>query len=133
MKARRETREMPIYELVVDKGGPKLKPSEPVTRRYEVARGRISTGRSSLNTLAAVLSQQSGRPVVDKTGISGEFAFTFLWSDPAASTPEELKVSAVAGRSLFTALQEELGLRLEPQRGPVEMIVVEHLEKPSAN
>ena len=72
--------------------------------------------------------------MIDKTGIEGDYEFTITWADPNASSPDELKAAAMAeGRSLYTAIQEVLGLRLEPQRGLVEMIVVEHVEKPSAN
>jgi bla regulator protein blaR1 len=134
LRIRRETREMPIFVLVAGKSGAKLKAATNSDHSYRIARGMIASANTGISTLAAVLSQQAGRPVVDKTGIPGSFEVRLLWADPGASTPEEQKIAAVAqGRSLATALDEELGLRLEPQRGPVELLIVEHLNRPSPN
>ena len=67
--------------------------------------------------LAAALSEELDRPVIDKTGFTGAIDVQLKW------TPE----------SIFTAVQEQLGLRLESQKGPVEMLIVEHIEKPTEN
>jgi uncharacterized protein (TIGR03435 family) len=72
------------------------------------------------------------RPVLDATGISGVFDFGLEWSpqETAANAPD---ANAPAGPSIFTALQEQLGLKLESAKGPVEIIVIDHAEKPTDN
>jgi uncharacterized protein (TIGR03435 family) len=87
--------------------------------------------------LANQLSQELGRPVIDKTGLAGVYDFTLKWMpEPGLPLPErESGPTAVdgLGPSLFTAIQEDLGLRLEGAKGPVETLVIDHLEKPNAN
>ena len=82
--------------------------------------------------LAVFLSREMGRPVLDASGISGVFDFKLEWSqqDAAAKAPD---ANETAGPSIFTALQEQLGLKLESTKGPVEIIVVDHAEKPTEN
>jgi uncharacterized protein (TIGR03435 family) len=77
------------------------------------------------------LSYNSGRPVLDKTGLSGIYDFTLTYAlDQNASA---VAASDPTGPSIFTAIQEQLGLKLEPGKGPVEVIVIDHAEKPSGN
>lgn len=146
---RRETKEEPVYALVVAKGGPKLKESEAKETRgpggmMRMGRGQLSGQGVPLDMLARTLSNQLGRPVVDKTGLKGNFDFSLQWTpDPGQSgTPFGGPPPAGAdappppdpnGPSVFTALQEQLGLRLESQRGPLEILVIDRVEKPSEN
>ena len=78
-----------------------------------------------------------GRNVIDGTGLTGAFDFHLTWSmDPPAATPgaaENASHADATGPSIFAALQEQLGLRLEPTKGPVEVLVIDHIEKPSGN
>jgi uncharacterized protein (TIGR03435 family) len=72
-----------------------------------------------------------GRLVVDKTGLTGKYDFTLRWTPDMGQGADQ--PGADAGPSLFTALQEELGLRLQPTKAPVDMLVIDHVELPSAN
>ena len=85
------------------------------------------------------LSMISGRPVIDRTGLTSTYAFELNWT-PELNAIGRMKVEASGfpmpdpnGPDLFTALQEQLGLRLEPGKGPVETLVVERVERPAAN
>jgi uncharacterized protein (TIGR03435 family) len=126
LKLHRESKEVPIYALVAAKNGPKLNESAPgIQGSIGMSNGHLSGKGVPLSALVDRLSGsvfQLGRPVVDRTGISGLYDFTLDWaSDDSAP-------------SLFTALQEQLGLRLEAQKGTVEVLVVDSMErKPSAN
>ena len=132
-----ETREFPIYELVVAKGGAKL--GDPQSGGTTVNHGRDHIeveGANSATLLAEELSKETGRDVIDKTGLSGRYDLKLHW------TPDESAVSALdgsaspatdAGPALFTALEEQLGLKLEPAKGPVQVLVVDKVEMPSAN
>ena len=126
---RRETREEPVYALVVGKNGPKLKESEDQTKAGFLRRGRgLLTSRGSLlPTVAQFLAMDLGRPVIDRTGLTGHYDFELKWTNDRQANPD-----AEPGPTLFTAIQE-LGLKLEPAKGPVEMLIIERAEKPSDN
>jgi bla regulator protein blaR1 len=144
LKMHRETREQPVYELVVAKGGSKMKlsddqtPVQPPQRGGEPAarRNSIRTGRGDLEATGIqfgifvnVLSQQLGRPVVDKTGLAGFYDFRLQWTPQLTPQPD----SDSSGPTIFTALQEQLGLRLESAKGAVEVIIIDGIQKPSEN
>jgi uncharacterized protein (TIGR03435 family) len=139
----RETRVEPVYELVVAKGGPRLKENSapgPDGRVGLFGRGRgdLTATAMPIAVLAGTLSQRMGRSVIDKTGLSGKYDFTLVYT-PDQSTPggpDERDAPAApdpAGPSIFTALQEQLGLKLESAKGPVEILVIDRAEKPDAN
>jgi uncharacterized protein (TIGR03435 family) len=91
-------------------------------------RARLGGHQQTVAWLANQLSGQSGRPVVDETGLSGEFDFVLSWA-PNANAP-----NAEGLPDLFAAVQQQLGLKLERKKGSVEMLVVDHAEKtPSGN
>jgi len=141
MKVHFETKEVPVYALEVAKSGAKLNPAK------NEESSRISTlGNQQGNEMTAIAvtleqfvlsplltGSAGGRPVVDKTGLKGAFDFTLEW------TPDQLAASAAAKEvgadapSLFTAIREQLGLLLVPSKAPVEVIVIDHVEQPSAN
>ena len=144
LKAHRETKEMPIYALQVAKGGSKLKANsgEPGPN-IRMGRGQFTFKKVGMQMLATQLSTQTGRVVVDQTGLTGEYDFELNWTPdlgqgggpfggpidgPGAPPPAN-----PGGPTLFTALQEQLGLRLEATKGPVEMVVIDRIEKPSDN
>jgi uncharacterized protein (TIGR03435 family) len=121
-----ESKEMPVLALVVAKGGPRLQTSVG-TGGPEVrgGRGRLVARKVTMGLLAAQLAGRAlGRAVLDRTGIAGEFDVNLEW------TPDE---SPDPGPSIFAALQEQLGLKLESQKGVVDVVVVDHVERPSAN
>jgi uncharacterized protein (TIGR03435 family) len=129
LRTHRETRELPEYSLVVEKGGIKpegLRVSENRRRGINSRQGAMTGEAAPMANLAVVLSRQLERPVVDNTGLQGNYDFMVEW------TPD-LAVGDSPGPSLFTALREQLGLRLEATKGPVEVIVVDGAEKPSEN
>ena len=126
LKTPQETREQPIYALVIAKGGPKLIAGEKAGGT-SWGGGRIETHGAPIERLAFTLSDVLGRVVVDKTGLTGKYDVELKW------TPDEQQVTADAGPTLFTAIQEQLGLKLEPAKGPVDTFVVDQVEKPTEN
>jgi uncharacterized protein (TIGR03435 family) len=120
------SREMPVMALVIAKGGPRLQPS-PGTGGPEVrgGMGHLVARKVTMGMIAAQLAGRVlGRTVLDRTGIAGEFDINLEW------TPDE---STDLGPSIFTAVQEQLGLKLETQKGVVDILVIDHVEKPSEN
>jgi len=133
-----ETVEVPIYSLVVAKGGPKLQqvsPPENDHRGFMEAKATgVAVGHHVLIAgLVDMLSRTYfglDRQVYDKTGLTGNYDFTLTFEPPRSSSAE----SDPTGRpSIFTALQEQLGLKLEPTKGPLETVVIDHVERPSEN
>jgi uncharacterized protein (TIGR03435 family) len=161
----RESRDLPIYSLVIAKNGPKLQEAKPVAtppadappadfggrgsrggRGGRGGAGIMIRGRGGplvgqsipIANLVEVLSMMMGRTVVDKTGLTGKYDFTLQWTPDDAQAPSSFPPGAgqppdPAGASLFTAIQEQLGLKLEAGKGPVEIIVIDHVERPSGN
>ena len=91
----------------------------------KIAAGSLSARNIPLAQFAELLSQQTGRVVTDSTGLTGGFDFELHW------TPDSVQQSNADAPSLFTALQEQLGLKLEAARGPVDMLVIDHIEPPT--
>jgi uncharacterized protein (TIGR03435 family) len=121
----RETRQLPIFALVVGKTGPRLHEAENTPGPTRTRLGQIIARKMSLTTLANILTFDLKRPVKDQTGLPGEFAFTLEWS-PTLGDPSDQP-------SLFAAVQDQLGLKLESTKGPIEMFLIDHVEKPSEN
>jgi uncharacterized protein (TIGR03435 family) len=140
LKFHREMREIPIYALTVAKGGPKMKPRQegdggpPTSLMF---RGPNVPGRNaSMQMLAGGLQRLVlDRPVIDKTGLKGTFDFDLKFR------PDGTQLGGRPGQppadpdlpDIFTAMQEQLGLKLEAQKGPGEVIVVDSVAKPSEN
>jgi uncharacterized protein (TIGR03435 family) len=137
LKLTHETRELPIYALMVAKSGSKLKEST-AEGGMSFGRGKVVATGMNLASLVNALSQQLGRPVVDKTGLTGNYDFKLEWTPELGQplgpkeTPESVSVDS-SGPTLFTALQEQLGLKLESTKGPVEILVIDRVEKPTEN
>jgi uncharacterized protein (TIGR03435 family) len=131
LKTHRETKEMAVFGLVVEKGGPKMQISGAAQSEssLSVSRGDEATMRVRgkglpMANLARYLSDQAGRQVIDETGLSGKYDFEFAFA------PD---LGEIAGPSLFTAIQQELGLRLESKKGSVEAVAIDSAQKPSEN
>ena len=124
----RETKELPVYDLVVAKGGSKLRPSGDEPGFGMTNTGSITFKKTTVPTFANVLSGVLGRKVIDKTGLEGNFDVDLHWTpdERADAQPDD-------GPSVFTAIQEQLGLRLESSKGPVEVLVIDRVERPSEN
>ena len=128
LRAHPESREMPIYALVTTTNGPRLTPCSDPKASSRYAPGRIlgCDPPVPMPRLLQFLSSETGRPVFDKTGLAAP-TFELRWlpanAEPATDSPP----------GLFTAIQEQLGLKLEPQRGSVETLIVDALEPPSPN
>ncbi len=132
----RETKELPIYVLVVGKGGPKVQPSKSnAGPGIGGARGRINARQVSMAMFAGRLGLMLGRFVEDRTGLTGEYDIRLEWNqeDSAASMGPDVGASGSSGPSIFAALQEQLGLRLEAQKGQVPIIVIDSVQKASEN
>jgi uncharacterized protein (TIGR03435 family) len=127
----RETKELPKYALVVGKSGAKFKTAESetgISSNSSRTHWHV-TAKVSMRRFAEFLSDEAGRPVVDQTGLSGSYELTLDWAPDDAPAND-----ATAGPSLFTALQEQLGLKLDSTKGPVEMLVIDHADRtPSDN
>jgi uncharacterized protein (TIGR03435 family) len=144
----RETKELPTYALVVAKGGPKLKESEVAGGSGQgrggqmrmMGRGHFDAQGVPISNLATQLSNALGRSVIDKTGLHGNYDYKLEWTpDEAQGGPmkgpggESAAPADNPGASIFTALQDQLGLKLESTKGPVEILVIEKAEKASEN
>ena len=127
LKVHHATKQMPAYALVIAKSGSKLKESKTKLGWGSVRDGQIDYRDADLETLAYSLSGEVGRIVLDETGLTGKYDLTLKW------TPDEERGAVDAGPSIFTAVQEQLGLKLESTTRPVDTIVVDHIERPSPN
>jgi uncharacterized protein (TIGR03435 family) len=152
-----ETKELSEYVLVIAKNGPKLQEAnlnDTYPNGFKGPNGASGAGMMrmspdhltaqavSMTGLVAMLSMQLGATVVDKTGLTGKYDFTVKWAPDMSQSPIVGGAGAGPGAppppdtsapSLFTALEEQLGLRLESQKGPVDIIVIDHVEPPSEN
>jgi bla regulator protein blaR1 len=136
-----ETRNLPAYDLVVDGDGSKLQASGNEPRNMHLGRGELTSSGVPLELLAAQLSARLGRPVVDKTGLKGNYAFKLHWT-PDQSEQENLRQAGEMvppepadsdGPSLATAVQDQLGLKLQPNTEPVEVLVIDRAQEPAEN
>jgi uncharacterized protein (TIGR03435 family) len=141
LKFHKETKEGPVYALMVDKAGVKMKVNESA-QDYEIPIGGGPDGvigkRVPMQYLCYFLVQvlrNDDRPVIDKTGLTGNYDFTLSFAPelPPNFPKENLPPGFLDRPTIFTALKEQLGLRLEPQKGSVEYYVIDHVEKPAAN
>jgi uncharacterized protein (TIGR03435 family) len=164
LATRRETRELPTYVVAPPRDGrpgPRLRATPPATAEYcaaqqlpegkrppvDAAIGNCGVGQSigtvrgrdiPLTMLWRFVSQQAGRAIVDRSGLTGNYDFDLTWTPEMfanRATPAVVNGNTIDpnGPSLFTALQEQLGLKLDPQRGPVDVLVIERLTRPSEN
>ena len=161
VRTHRETRELPVYELVVARAdgklGPQLRqstancdgpppprqPNEPPPCGAMRGPARVMAGGIPMRRFAEMLTaimavgtpaSADGRLVVDKTGLSGRFAFNLTWAPdqiPTVAPPPGIPPVDPNGPSLVTALQEQLGLKLESAKGPVEVLVIDSVERPT--
>jgi len=141
LKLHKETKEGPVYALIVDKSGLKMKVNE--TENVDLKTPMTATGfgkakgvRVPMSYFCWFLSFQVDRPVIDKTGLGKYYDFTLEWDralppgDPERDSAPPPNYDAP---TIFDAIRGQLGLKLEPQKGPMEIFVIDHVERPVAN
>lgn len=139
MKVRGETKQLPVYNLVVGKGGPKIHESKSeAPPRVSFTMGQLNFQNAPMAFLITILTELNGRHVLNQTGLTRQYDFTLQWTldqnfRRSAAGNEPAVQSDLSGPSLSTALQEQLGLKLEPGKGPVQALVIDHVERPSEN
>jgi len=127
LKAHRETKPIPVYALTVAKSGPRLHAPRPEEHRsIESYPGNIEATNAPMNLFIDELSGKVDRPVIDRTGLKGSFDFTLRWS-------AEIPGGDPGLGSIFTAVQDQLGLKLEAEKRPFEVLIIDSVERPSAN
>jgi uncharacterized protein (TIGR03435 family) len=143
----REQKEFPIYTLTVAKNGPKLteaapdtspEGSPPLVFRLAPDGARLPARNATMGELAWVMQRAAvDRQVVDKTGLMGRYDFDLEWSPDESQFNGQFRgpvsTDPAAKPDLFTAMQQQLGLKLEAARGPIEAMVIDKVERPSAN
>jgi uncharacterized protein (TIGR03435 family) len=133
LKLHRETKTVPVFWLITAKNGPKLRKFEEGKQAPDVRPGIYSIYvNATVPQLADLLSRHLQQPVLDKTGVDGRFSIQLEWAfdaTPQAGAPGP--ETSDPGASLFTAVQEQLGLKLEPHMSDVEFLVVDSVQKPS--
>ena len=122
-----ETRTMPVLALEVAKGGPKLRASAGGGGSTQSGRGVIDARGTTMAHLAEVLGRGMEAPVVDRTGLTGTYDLKLEW------TPESRSAEPGSGPSLYTAIQEQLGLVLRARKQPMEVLVIDRAERPTEN
>lgn len=133
LKVHRETRQLPIFALVVSKGGPKMEEAKPGNAySLTVSNGRLIAKAISMDKLADQLTAMTHHVVANRTGLQGIYDFTLQYANDVAS-PEDVPSAAESSPSIYTALQEQLGLKAESTKGPAEVLVIDHVERPSEN
>jgi uncharacterized protein (TIGR03435 family) len=143
LKVHRESKDMQVYALVVGKQGGKIKASDAADGANQSMKGRwgeMTVENGTMEMLANYLGRSLGHVVRDRTGLTGRYSYKLHWtpdSAPADKMPggkgEGLPDRDPDGPTIFMALQEQLGLKLETERNQVETIVIDRVEKPSEN
>lgn len=147
LKLHREKKDLPAYALVVAKGGPKMKQAEtpaaaaPAKRGIWMGMGKLQASSVDLGMFANLLSNLVGRPVLDMTEMKGNYDCTLEFTPDASLSMPMMKMAGAhaeggegappesAGPSIFTALQEQLGLKLEARKAPLDILVIDQAEK----
>ncbi|HEX3093226.1 MAG TPA: TIGR03435 family protein [Candidatus Angelobacter sp.] len=150
---RHESRELPVYALVIAKNGPKIKEANSANTysngfkapdgspagsgNMQFGGGELTGQGVPISVLVTELSQQpelAGRTVIDRTGLAGTYDFMLQWTPQSPmSSADNGAAPDSSGASIFTAVREQLGLRLEVTKGPVDTIVIDHAERASEN
>jgi uncharacterized protein (TIGR03435 family) len=126
----RDTKDVTGYEIVVGKNGPKLQAADGDSRpNAEMGMGFVTAKKMQIQFLAKALAHRLNCPVVDKTALKGDFDYKLEWAPERHSQNPE----AEPALTVFTAIEEQLGLKLEARRFPLETLVIDHIEKPSEN
>jgi uncharacterized protein (TIGR03435 family) len=135
LKLHHEQQVMPVFALTVARGGQKLAPNTSDPNGWMDQQNSVSNGRdvealknTSMADLALILQFRVDRPVVDETGLKGRYDFKLQWT-----TDETREPTPDAPPGLFTAIQEQIGLKLKPTKAPADVLVIDQMERPGAN
>jgi len=135
-----ETKEMPIYALIVGKSGPKLQPSSEGANAASMSmgKGQLKITKGSLQMLSQTIASIVGRTVIDETGITGDYDFKLEFAPEQVTIlkpgdASEKQLAETDNPTIFTALQQQLDLRLESKKGPVKILVIDRAEKATEN
>jgi uncharacterized protein (TIGR03435 family) len=124
-----ENRELTVYSLEPGKGGLKMiRHDDGTGTTARASCGHLVGKRVTSAVIATMLSRQLERDVTDNTGLPGKYDFELTWTPDTGAC-----AAAPDAPSLFTAVQEQLGLRLDSKKGPTEILVIDHIERPSEN
>ncbi len=138
LKLHRETKEIPIYALLVGKSGPKLTAAKDATQCngngcFGIGNGFTSASGATMAFTAEALTHLVDRTFIDKTGLTGHYDFRLTYDQSSTKPPiVGMPIAPTEGPSIFAAV-EDLGLKLEPQKSPVEMLIIDSVERPSEN
>ncbi len=133
LKLHRETKPVQTYVMEVAKNGPKLERGDGHGSKTSNGRGDIVATNATMDRFAEILSRQMDLPVVNRTGLDGVFNLKLQWTPESARPPKPGDGAQIEGPSIFTAIQEQLGLRLRAEKTAVEVLVIDHVEKPTEN
>jgi uncharacterized protein (TIGR03435 family) len=149
LKAHLGSKEVPMYQLVIAKGGPKLHEAKPGDTYADgiklpdgtpiggsgafMGRGSHTGQQVTIGSLLNSIKGAAGRPVLDKTGLTGKYDITLRWApDPGPSSPDSAPPDDTLP-TIFGALEDQLGLKLEPTKGVIPTLIIDHIEPPSDN
>ena len=137
LRFHRETRQLPVYRLVVAKGGPRLAQAkeQDANHRWGTTPGPgfLLMYGASIQEFAYWLSVQLNQPIVESTGLKGRYDLKLEWAPDDSQTPDVDAPPEVAKWPIFGAVKYQLGLRLEPTKGPVEVLIIDHVERATVN
>jgi uncharacterized protein (TIGR03435 family) len=136
LKIHRETRVIKEYALLLTKGGPKMKQAAETGVCCSFGKGLIRSTHMDMHYLAGYLAGALGCPVADETGLNGFYEFVLKYNEDYASAQDATEIAATpdpANAPIFTAIQEQLGLKLETRKGPADVIVIDSAARPSSN
>jgi len=133
LKVHTESRNLPAYALVVSNSGSKLLPSTGTGGPSKTMLGQLVVPKMGMAQLVQILEFDVDRPVIDRTGLTGDFAIHLEWTRERARTAAGDVPVDQSRPSIFSALQEQLGLKLESIKAPVDVLVIDRVELPSAN
>ena len=138
LKSHTETKNLPVYNLVVTPHGPKFKPSPNQDDQHGGMSGgdhEVTINASPIATLVYFLAGDLHRTVIDQTGLTARYDLHLTWAPDTPDRPagQDNGQPADAGPSLFSALVDQLGLKLVPAKGPVPTLVIDHIDPPTPN
>jgi len=129
----REAKSIESYVLEVGKDGPKLESGNGGVSKTDNGRGDICAINATMDRLAEILSRQTDLPVINHTGLDGVFNVRLQWIPENAKPTRAPDTISTEGPSIFTAVQEQLGLRLRAGKASVNVLVIDHAERPTEN
>jgi uncharacterized protein (TIGR03435 family) len=133
LKVHMESQNLPVYALVVASSGSKLKPATGAGGPQSTKLGQLVMPKMSMAQLSQILEFDLDRPVIDRTGLAGDFAIHLEWTRERDRTAAGDASVDQSRPSVFTAVQEQLGLKLDSVKAPVDVLVIDRAQLPTAN